>query len=216
MTESTLLLWARGPAFHAALAILVVGTLVQLLQIFLLGRKKDYSVARQNPFLPALKTIFKRFLPVHGKIRLVHWAGHAFHIGFFVSLLFFIPHIQLFQEIFGFGWTGLPTPVVDIATLIAIFALIALLIHRLNDPVKKLLSTFEDYFIWVLSFLPLLTGYLASHHFLVSYPNMLAWHILSVELFMICLPFTKLNHILTTFIARWYNGAIAGRKGVQS
>jgi nitrate reductase gamma subunit len=216
MTESAFLLWVRGPAFHAALAILVVGTLVQLLQILLLGRKKDYSVARQNPFLPALKTIFKRSLPVHGQFRFVHLIGYAFHIGFLISLLFFVPHIQLFRELTGFGWPGLPSPVVDMASLVALFALIALLVHRLIDPVKKLLSTFEDYLVWILSFLPLLTGYLAYHHLLLSYPNMLAWHILSVELLMVCLPFTKLNHILTTFIARWYNGAIAGRKGVQS
>jgi nitrate reductase gamma subunit len=122
----------------------------------------------------------------------------------------------LFRELTGFGWPGLPSPVVDMASLVALFALIALLVHRLIDPVKKLLSTFEDYLVWILSFLPLLTGYLAYHHLLLSYPNMLAWHILSVELLMVCLPFTKLNHILTTFIARWYNGAIAGRKGVQS
>jgi nitrate reductase gamma subunit len=41
-------------------------------------------------------------------------------------------------------------------------------------------------------------------------------HILSVELLMILFPFTKLSHAFTLFLARWYNGAIAGYKGVQS
>ena len=36
------------------------------------------------------------------------------------------------------------------------------------------------------------------------------------EIFLIVLPFTKLTHMFTAFIARWYNGAIFGRKGVQS
>ncbi len=219
MTESAFLLWVRGPAFQVALGVFVLGSLVQLLQIFLLGREKEYSLARQHPLLPALKTVFKRFLPIQGlltKTPFVHLIGYAFHIGFLITLLFFIPHIQMFREIVGFGWPGLPSPTVDIVTLITLFALIALLVHRLIDPVRKLLSTFEDYFIWVISFLPLITGYFAYHHLFRPYSEMLAWHILSVELFMVCLPFTKLNHVLTVFIARWYNGAISGRKGVQS
>jgi hypothetical protein len=33
---------------------------------------------------------------------------------------------------------------------------------------------------------------------------------------MVVLPFTKLMHTFTVFISRWYNGAIYGRRGVQS
>ena len=32
---------------------------------------------------------------------------------------------------------------------------------------------------------------------------------------MIVFPFTKLMHAFTLFMARWYNGAIAGYKGVE-
>jgi nitrate reductase gamma subunit len=37
-----------------------------------------------------------------------------------------------------------------------------------------------------------------------------------VELLLVVFPFTKLTHAFTVFIARWYNGAIFGRKGVES
>jgi nitrate reductase gamma subunit len=33
---------------------------------------------------------------------------------------------------------------------------------------------------------------------------------------MVVFPFTKLMHTFSLFIARYYNGAIAGYKGVQS
>jgi nitrate reductase gamma subunit len=46
--------------------------------------------------------------------------------------------------------------------------------------------------------------------------TMLGIHILSVELLMVMLPFTKLMHTFTLFMARWYNGAISGYRGVQS
>jgi len=41
-------------------------------------------------------------------------------------------------------------------------------------------------------------------------------HILSVELLMVIFPFTKLMHAFTLFMARYYSGAIAGYKGVNS
>jgi nitrate reductase gamma subunit len=59
-----------------------------------------------------------------------------------------------------------------------------------------------------------LTGYLAVKHLLLPYTTMLAIHILSVELFLVMLPFTKLIHTFTVFVSRWYNGDISGRKGV--
>jgi len=44
------------------------------------------------------------------------------------------------------------------------------------------------------------------------YPLALGLHILSVELFLVVFPFTKLMHAITTFIARWFNGVTLGRK----
>ena len=49
-----------------------------------------------------------------------------------------------------------------------------------------------------------------------SAPMLLAIHILSVELLMVVFPFTKLIHAFTLFMARYYNGAISGYKGVES
>ena len=70
--------------------------------------------------------------------------------------------------------------------------------------------------MWTVTFLPLLTGYLAYHRLVNPYPLILGLHILSVNLFLVVFPFTKLTHVFTAFIARWYNGAIFGRKGVES
>jgi nitrate reductase gamma subunit len=50
----------------------------------------------------------------------------------------------------------------------------------------------------------------------MSPPMLIAIHILSVELLMVVFPFTKLTHAVTLFMARYYNGAIAGYKGVKS
>jgi nitrate reductase gamma subunit len=106
--------------------------------------------------------------------------------------------------------------VVDAATVIGMVALVVLLLHRLTDPVRRFLSTFQDYLIWAMAFLPLLTGYLAYHHIVEPYTTALALHILSVEILMVVFPFTKLMHTFTLFMGRWYNGAMAGHRGVHS
>jgi len=80
----------------------------------------------------------------------------------------------------------------------------------------RMLSEFNDYLVWFVTFLPLLTGYLAFHRVGLSAPMLIGLHILSVELLMVLFPFTKLSHAFTLWMARWYNGAIAGYKGVQS
>jgi nitrate reductase gamma subunit len=79
-----------------------------------------------------------------------------------------------------------------------------------------MLSGFEDYFTRLVTFLPILTGWLAYHRMVDPYPLILGIHILTVLLLMVVLPFTKLMHAFTLFLSRWYNGAIYGRRGVQS
>jgi nitrate reductase gamma subunit len=93
--------------------------------------------------------------------------------------------------------------------------LFAILFRLLTHPVMRQLSSTGDYIVWLVTFLPLLTGYLTYHHLLLPYTQMLAWHIVSVELLLIVFPFTKLMHTFTLFLARFYTGAVAGRKGVE-
>ncbi|MCB1860669.1 MAG: hypothetical protein H6964_00890 [Chromatiaceae bacterium] len=220
MNESMdFLLWTRGTAFDVAVAIFVVGILIRLFEIISLGRAANLAAPKGSEFLPGMKTILTRTLPEGGTFKrqpLTILAGYLFHIGLLVSLLLFIPHIELFRETFGFGWPGLPNPIVDAAAVLGIVGLLAALWNRLTNPVMKLLSDKEDYLVWVLTFLPLLTGYLAYHRMINPYPLAMGLHILSIELLLVLFPFTKLMHTFTLFLARWYNGAMSGRRGVES
>ena len=94
--------------------------------------------------------------------------------------------------------------------------LVAILLHRITNPVLRFLSRFQDYFVWFLTILPLITGYIAFHRIGMSPVMLIAIHILSVELLMVAFPFTKLMHAFTLFMARYYNGAISGYRGVKS
>ena len=70
--------------------------------------------------------------------------------------------------------------------------------------------------MWLVTILPLVTGYMAFHRIGLPPPQLIAIHILSVELLMVVFPFTKLMHTFTFLMARYYNGAIAGYRGVKS
>ena len=105
---------------------------------------------------------------------------------------------------------------IDATSVITIITLIAILVHRLKDPVKRFLSNFDDYLGWFVTILPLITGYIAFHRVGMSAPSLIAIHIISVQLLMIVFPFTKLMHAFTLFLSRWYNGATSGYRGVQS
>ena len=219
MSETELLLWIRGPALQIATVIFLLGAVVRIAEILLLGRKKNLAEARGSAVAGGLRTIFSRSIPDRGTLQRSTFnvvAGYVFHIGFFITLLFFAPHILLFHDVFGISWPSMPTPMVDATAIVTMIALLAVLAHRLRHPVMRFLSRFQDYLVWLVTILPLITGYLAFHRIGLAPPMLIALHILSVELLMVIFPFTKLMHAFTLFMARYYNGAIAGYKGVHS
>ena len=219
MGANELLSWARGPGFDIALIIFVGGMLLRLLEILALGKKPDLSPPRGSGPKGGVETILTRMLPrksVFEKEPLRIINGYVLHFGFFIVLFLYGPHIVLFESFLGFGWPALPSGMIDAASAITIVSLGIALALRLNNKVVRFLSTKDDYIAWAITLLPVLTGYMAYNHLLGSYTMMLALHLLSVELLMVLAPFTKLTHMFSFAMARWYQGYQAGRRGVES
>ncbi|MCP3971599.1 MAG: hypothetical protein GY717_15040 [Rhodobacteraceae bacterium] len=214
-----LLMWARGPAFNIALFIFVAGIALRVVEIVALGRKRDLAPAKGNPVAQGLKTIFTRSVPRKGLVAyapITYIGGYIFHMGFFVAFFLFGPHIAFIDGLIGVSWPNLSRVIIESAVALSVLALFALLYARMADPVRRALTTFDDCLVWLLSLLPMVTGYVAVNKLFGDPTLMLALHILSVELLMIAFPFTKLMHAVTFVMARYYNGAIQGRKGAQS
>jgi nitrate reductase gamma subunit len=217
MNELQFLTWVRGPGLDIAVGIFLLGVLWRLFEIYSLGRKTDLSAPRSTSGASGLHTVFRRSVPPPGMLKrspVSYIGGYIFHIGLFVVIFLFAPHILLIKNLTGLSWPGLPSQFIDLAAVVTMAAMVVVLVDRINKPVKRFLSTFEDWFTWVVTFLPVLTGWLAVQHLLLPYTMMLALHILSVEILLIVLPFTKLFHAFTLFGSRWYNGKINGHKGV--
>jgi len=219
MSEIEFLNWVRGPGFQIAIIIFIAGVIIRLGEILLLGRKENLAEAKGSEMGSGLRTIVTRSVPDKETFKRSTFtivAGYIFHLGLFVTIFLFAPHILMFKDVIGFGWPALPSPIVDAMTVVTIIALLAVLVHRMRDSVLKFLSTREDYLVWLVTITPLITGYMAFHRIGTTAPTLLAIHILSVELLLIIFPFTKLMHTFTIVLSRWYGGAIAGYRGVES
>lgn len=217
-----LLEFARGPAMQWSLIILVFGIAWRLFGIIFLKRKKDLSEPRQAGMLGgAVKTVFSRSVPARAfwsRVIYSNLVGYVFHIGLAIVVFAFLPHILWFESILGLQWPALPTSVITLAAVITLASMVALLVRRLTHPVLRMISNFDDYFSWLVTMVPLLTGMMAFTHtgFGMRYETVLAIHILSVEFLFIWLPFGKLGHSFLVFLSRGTTGALFARRGART
>jgi nitrate reductase gamma subunit len=132
----------------------------------------------------------------------------------------YLPHIHFVERLTGLAWPPLPDAVVYLSVGPTFVSLFIALMERLTDPVRRLLSGFDDYFSWFVVLLPLATGMIAIHQAYepgpapaLLYPLPAAIHLLSVELLFLWLPFGKLAHAFLVFASRGVTGAALARKG---
>ncbi len=215
MNEVELLNWARGPGLFYATVIMVFGITLRVFEILALGRPNELAETRASGVEDGLKLIVKRSLPEPRNWKYIT-ASYIFHVGLLIVIFFFIPHTQFFRDVFGVFWNGWPNYIIDFFTVLSIAAMLYTLVQRFTDQTRRVLSRMSDYFAWLVTFLPLVTGYMAFHRLGTDYTLMLALHILSVELLMVALPFTKLTHAITYLMSRYYTGSNNGRRGIRA
>ena len=215
-----LLEFARGPALQVAAYILVGGTLWRIVGITLLKEKPDYSEPRgSGGYGAAIRMIWSRAFTADAFKKATLYPkimGYFMHIGLFAVIFLFTPHIVFFEGFLGFSWPGLPNNAIYVLGVATLASGIALLVRRVTSPVLKLISNFDDYFSWLVTMLPLLTGLLIPIRFGMRYETLLAIHILSVAVLMIWLPFGKLGHTFLVFITRGTTGMVFDRRGART
>ena len=180
-----LLDFARGPAMHFAIVIMVGG---------FFWRAADFAMRRGEPDLYWARKAF------HVPNQRWQIDSYTMHAGLLVVLFGFAPHILFIRALIGFEWPSLPTAIVLFAATISIVAMLAVLAHRLMEPKRGVFSAFDDYFTWSTVFLAMVTGLVAYPHVggrtvIGPYAILLTAHLLAVELLMIWLPFGKLIHV---------------------
>ena len=219
----TLLDFARGPGLYGSLWIFAFGVMYRLVSSFLLRGARDLAQPRgTHPVRAGLRTMLVRSAPPHElekHIKFQHFSGYVWHIGFFVVLLFFAPHMQFFKQFLGFTWPSLPNTFVLVIGAISLALLIALLARRMVHPVLKTISTADDYMAVLLVIAPLVTGLVSYAHLQLPglrYEQLLAIHLMSFEALLVWFPFSKLMHLFYAFPSRYRAGVAMDRKGVRA
>jgi hypothetical protein len=77
------------------------------------------------------------------------------------------------------------------------------------------LSGPAEWLNWLFVFVPMVTGYLMTHHLFFPYEVLFSLHMLSVDLLLIWIPFSRISHFMFYFFSRTIHGVEFGKRGVR-
>lgn len=205
--------FVRGPLAWVAFIIFIGGILYRLVSMIILAKKKDVVVFEYFSLYYGLRSILHWITP----FGTVNWRKRpvftivtfSFHICLLLAPIFLLAHIILWDESFNLSWWSLPDSVADIMAIIVVVACGYYLWRRLTQPEVNFVTFGSDYIILAIVAAPFITGFLAYHQW-VEYKFMLILHILSGEIMLAAIPFTRLSHMFYSPFTRAYLGSEFG------
>jgi nitrate reductase gamma subunit len=196
------------------------GLTIRIAFLYSLSRKKDRIIYNHASFNWGLKSILYWLLPWgSASMRqqpVFSFMVFAFHITLVAVPLFLDAHNILWEESFGISLWSLPDVWTDAMCIILLASVIFLLIRRIVRSEVRVLTSVWDYALLGLTALPFLTGFLAYHQ-IGHYESLMILHIVTGEILLILIPFTKLGHMILFFFTRAFIGfEMGGRRGARS
>ncbi|MBQ0959625.1 nitrate reductase [Ideonella sp. 4Y11] len=216
-----LLDFARGPALRFAMAVFVLGVAWRLIGVLLLPRIGDRSPAREGAppaAMAALGTVLRRMWPrrdIFPRTVFTTVNSFVFHLGLAVVVFGLAAHIVFLRDLLGLHWPALPSNLVFAVAVVTLASLLGALVFRVSSPVTRLITRRSDYLSWLLTFLPVLTGLLATAHLGARYETLLAIHLLSIAAFLVWFPFGMLMHAVLFAFSRGATGIRFSHRGVK-
>ena len=217
---NTLYDFLTGPLLWITFIIFIGGMCARLAFLFYLSRSKDQVVYNHASFSWGIKSIVYWLVPWgSASMRnqpLFTLMVFSFHITLLAVPLFLHAHNIMWDEAFGLSLWSLPDVVADIMTIILIASACLLVIRRIWRAEVRILTSAWDYTLLILTTAPFITGFFAYHQW-GPYEIFLIIHILSAQVLLILIPFTKLSHMILFFFTRAFIGFEMGqRRGARS
>ena len=198
-----------GPLMWVSFIIFLGGSLLNL-GFFLRLARKDRVVFPHMGFkyfpLSLWTWVLNFFRTNFMKRPNVTIATVIFHICLLVSPIFFYSHVVLWYQTWNTSWWALPDKVADGMTAFVIIICFFFLLRRLLLKEVKCVTAFSDYVFLALVAAPFITGFVTFHQWF-AYEPMLILHILSGQILLIVLPFSRLSHMLFIFFTQAYMGS---------
>ena len=202
----------QGQLVSIAFAIFILGLIFQFFQFFKLTKKKEWiyppgEVKREKK--TAGKWVTFCLASLNGTLwktdPLITIVTSVFHVFLILVPLFLLGHNILLNQSWGVSLWSLPESITDILTLVVLICVAFFLGRRLFLSRVRVITSLYDYAVLLIALAPFLTGYLAYHQWF-HYDTMMTVHILTGEVMLITIPFTKLGHMLFFFLYRFLIG----------
>jgi nitrate reductase gamma subunit len=202
-----------GPMAWAALVIFAAGCLYRLISMVYLVNQKEKFVFSYMSWKYSFRSIVHWIVPFAAK----NWRMHpvltivtfVFHICLIITPIFLLSHVVLWDEAWNISWWSLPDGVADIMALLVVVSCGFFLVRRLKLPEVQFVTSASDYIILAIVAAPFITGFIAYHQW-VAYPFFLNLHILSGEIMLVAIPFSRLSHMIFSLFTRAYMGSEFG------
>ncbi len=205
--------FVTGPLAWAAFIVFIAGSLYRLINMFYLVNKKEKFIYTYMSFKYSFRSIFHWIIP----FATVNWKRHpvltivtfAFHICLIITPVFLLSHAILWDESWSISLWTLPDGVADIMTLVVVGSCIFFLVRRLVLPEVQYVTSASDYLILAIVAAPFITGFIAYNQW-INYQFFMILHIISGEIMLVAIPFTRLSHMLFSPFTRAYMGSEFG------
>ncbi len=202
-----------------AFGIFFMGLIVRCTFLFGLSLERDRQFYNHISWSWGIKSIVRWLIPLGTRgwrqQPVFSAAFFLFHVTFIIVPIFLSAHNILLQNAWGFCLISMSDRTADILTIVFLISASILLWRRIARPEVRILSTWWDYFLLILTSLPFITGFMAYHQ-IGPYKIMLVLHMLSAELLLILIPFSKLGHLILYFFTRAFIGFEMGeRRGAR-
>jgi nitrate reductase gamma subunit len=209
----TLYNFVSGPLAWIAFLVFIGGCLYKLYTLITLTQQKESFIFSIMSIKYGLRSIGHWLIPF-GTVNMkknpvMTVVTFAFHLCLIFTPIFLLAHVILWDESFSISWWTLPESVADVLTLVVLAGCCYFLYRRLTDPAVKYLTTISDYVLLAIVAAPFITGFLAYHQ-LFNYQLIMILHVLSGEIMLIAIPFTRLSHMIYSPFTRAYIGSEFG------
>jgi nitrate reductase gamma subunit len=205
--------FVSGPLAWVAFIIFIGGSLFRLISLLILVHRKEKFIYAYMSLKYSLRSILHWSTPFATENMKKHPAltvvAFAFHICLLLTPIFLLAHVTLIDESWNLSWWTLPEGVAQIMTLIVIAGCVFFLIRRLVSPEVNYVTSASDYIILAIVAAPFVTGFLAYYQWF-GYQFFLNLHILTGEIMLVAIPFTRLSHMLFAPLTRAYMGSEFG------
>jgi nitrate reductase gamma subunit len=208
--------FAAGPLFAFSFSVFALGSAWRVLRFVLLAKQADPAALRGFRPAWAIRSILHWLLPANITARenaLMTAAGFAFHLALFGVALLFSAHVTLVDLAWNLSWPTLPDEAADWLTYLFLASAAFLAWRRLSLPHVRALTTPSDWLILALTAAPMLTGLVAYRQW-GDYDLFITLHVLSANLLLLAVPFTKLSHAVLFFVSRAVTGSDFGKRSV--